>query len=407
MTKTKSKIIVLLIAIITLFSTICYAENESTEGTQNPEPRSTEETTPISNEEDSIEGSDTPTNSNIHSGDLYIINSNVKMDQLVDGNVYIIGNNVEITGQVAGNIYVIGNNVTFDKSYVQASVYVLANKVTFGGIASDLYIAASSLEIPENMGIYRDLKGVLNTLYLNGIVGRNAFVTANNISLEKDGVTGSIYGDFNYSSKQEINVPEGAVQGDTKFSKTHDFNVSKSQVFLNYVFSLLGSLVLTIAIFFLAKWLTPKAVEKTANAFSKDWPKMLGFGLATLVALPIASIILMITVVGIQVSFVVLTAYGILLYLSFAAVCLVLAKFIANKKGPAKLGKEFLALLGVTIILWALTIIPFGIGLAIRVILCVLGLGMLTHAMVIKKTISNEDKEKKKLDKQTKKEDKK
>ena len=406
MTKTKSKIIVLLIAIITLFSTICYAENENTTGTPDPEPRSTEEPTTTSNEEDMIEGSDTPTNGNIHSGDLYIINSNVKMDQLVDGNVYIIGNNVEITGQVAGNVYIVGNTVTFTNSYVQASVYVLANKVTFGGIASDLYIAANSLEIPENMGVYRDMKGVLNTLYLNGIIGRNAFVAANNISLEKDGVKGSIYGDFNYSSKEEINIPEDSVQGDTNFSKMHEFTISKSEVVMSYVFSLLGTLVLTIVIFFLAKWLTPKAVEKTANAFSKDWPKMLGFGLATLVALPIASIILMITVVGIQISFFVLAVYGILLYLSFAAVCLTLAKLIANKKEPAKLGKEFLILLGIAVILWILTIIPFGIGLAIKFILCVLGLGILTYSMVIKKTISSEDKDNKKLEKQNKKEDK-
>ena len=90
-TKISKFLLVLMLIIITISSySVCFATEAVT----------------TSEAEAAQEGTSESTQEEIYSGDLYIFDTNVIMDRLVDGNVFIMGTNVEVTGQVNGNLFV-------------------------------------------------------------------------------------------------------------------------------------------------------------------------------------------------------------------------------------------------------------------------------------------------------------
>lgn len=103
------------------------------------------------------------------SGDAFIVANKVVLDpgSIIRGNLFIIANEVEIGEQ--SNIY--GN------------LYVTANKLTFNGFTNDLY--ASVKDFTSNYYytyIYRDMHLLAENASINGVVRRNAFISADNLS---------------------------------------------------------------------------------------------------------------------------------------------------------------------------------------------------------------------------------
>ena len=146
MSKRFSKILLtllLLIVIITSFS-LCFATDGEVSNTATE--NSSESTT--NSTETSTEGTDSE--QEIYSGDLYLFDDKIVMDQLVDGNVFIFGKDVQITGQVNGNLYVLANKVTFGatpeetangieyNTYIRYSIFACAKEITINDIISEL-----------------------------------------------------------------------------------------------------------------------------------------------------------------------------------------------------------------------------------------------------------------------------
>lgn len=399
MLKNKTKLIVLLFTIITFITTFSFAANETEEGIPEEYHRSSEttatdentpntdtsnETAPISEEGGANDETNTSSiQSDIHQSDLYLFDSDVTMDKLVNGNVYIFGNNVKITGQIAGNLYVCGNNVTVEDAYIQSSAYIVAQKITFGGIASDLYATCNSLEIPSDCGVYRDLRVGCNTAYITGIIGKDAFISTEALSLEKDGNIATIYGNLNYSSNSEINIPSGSVEGKVNYSKSVQNEISISKKITNYLFEAACAIVFTLVIYLIALWLAPKTIESIKDTLSKHWLPSFGIGLLALILIPIISIILMISIIGVPLAFVLLVLYGLLLSISISVLSISLTKIIANKFNINKKLMNVLILILVSLVIWALKLIPF-VGPIVYFILLLAGFGSIIMSTIFK-----------------------
>lgn len=392
MLKHKCKIIAIIIAIITFISTFCYAENEITNNTVSSDTNvvTTSETSTDQSAVTTSENTENPdsldstyTQPEIYEGDLYLFDSNVKMDKLVNGNVYIMGNNVEITGQVAGNIFVLGNNVTFNQSFIQSSVFVLANTVSFNAVSSDLYVSSSNLEIPAKFGVYRDLKASCGNVSISGNIGRDAYIDANSISLEKDNQKAAIYGDLNYTSQSEITVPDGSVEGEISYSKKA-VNTSSTRSLQSYIISLISTILFTLFIYLLLRLIAPKSMEKLSATATHSMPKILGLGILSLILIPIISIILMITVVGVPISFLLLVLYGLLISISTATFTIGISSLFCYKRNISKKLAQYLTITISTIIVWIVTILPFGIGSIAQLIFTIVGLGIILFALFTK-----------------------
>lgn len=214
MLKSKSKLLILVFAIILLISSFSLAaEPVVTSEVPGDNAKTAEEQAPTNENE--------PLPSDIRNDDLYLFGDNVVMDQLVDGNVYLFGNNIEVSGRVNGNLYAFGNKITFKEgSYAVNSIFVAGNNVELDTQANDLYACANTINISYNTFIVRDLRVGANNFTFNGCVGRNAFVSADNFNF----VTGTensalVYGDLNYTSNTKLDISSELVQGNINYTE--------------------------------------------------------------------------------------------------------------------------------------------------------------------------------------------
>lgn len=377
MLKNRSKLIVVILAILLLISTISFATNDDVS------PVSSEgnviSTVPGDNAktEGTTESTEAP---EIKDTDLYLFDDNIVMDQLVDGNVFLFGNNIEITGKVNGSLYVFGNKVTFKSgSYVVQTIYACANEVYFEGDANDLYVVCNTLNMTYDSFIVRDLRVGANTFTYSGGVGRNAYVVADNFTFttedENDGI---IFGDLNYSSKSKLDLSKEFVQGDLNYTEISNtsYEPTVKDIIIDKITDLLISLFITVVVFLLVLWLAPKFMKKSSSFVSSKAFPAFGIGLIALIVIPIAAICLMISTIGIPVAFALLGLYVSMLLICTAIVNTCITNKIKEKFNFSQKYQTALALIITTIVVWALQQIPY-IGGFIGFILVVIGLGIM------------------------------
>ena len=106
-------------------------------------------------------------------------------------------------------------------------------------------------------------------------------------------------------------------------------------------------------------------------------------GLVAMIVVPLVSIALFFTVIGIPVAFALIAVFAIILAISFATVSINLANKLASKvKVLAKFNNLF-AVIIVTLVLWLITLIPY-VGPIVNMLLVLCGLGMVLANIISK-----------------------
>ena len=389
MFKNKFKIATALILLaILLFSTFSFATETDISA---EEPTSNNETVTTSNDENVTLSDEAYSNDDIYQGDLYLFpdsnSGDVVMDKLVNGNVYIIGKNVKISGQVAGNVFVMGTNITFEKeSYVQSSVFALGQNIEFSSVAYDLYAACQSITIAEDCGVYRDARIAAESLTINGIIGRDAYISGSDISINSD--TATIYGNLTYNSQSELTLDEGVVEGTVTYnpvqkstSTEKTFNVAST------VKDIISTAVFCIVIWFVLSLIAPKFEKNTSSiSNAKTCLKYFGIGLLQLIAVPVISIILMfIPVVGAPIGLFLLAIYFILMFvvrsLTVTGIGNILSKKF-NSSNSKLINCLFVAISSIVISI--ISLIPY-LGGLVGFIVFTVGYGMITAYLFFNK----------------------
>ena len=291
MLKNKKKIISIFLLLIILFSTISivYANNESGEY-DIMLLDSNEDVLPTNNENNLTNNSNQTTN--LKSGDEYLVGENVTIDYTVDGNIFIFANTVTISEQIGGDAFIIANKITIDnKGYIYSNLFALAKSIEIQGIVYDAYVSAEDFTISGGY-VYRDLRLISKNFNNFGVVGRNAYVDCSSMNFELEDKTGIIYGNLEYSSKSEINLPESAVSGETKFTKSITTEISTSHLIYNYIINLGSFIIFVIVVWLLCLWIAPKFLNNSNELVGKKTLNISGLGILTLIGIPIICIIL-------------------------------------------------------------------------------------------------------------------
>lgn len=394
MLKNKSKIVVLLIAIIMLISTISFATDNTAvnENARTAEPEATltnEEAVPTN---EAVENTTTEQTPEIYNGDLYLFDNNVVMDKLVDGNVFICGQNVEITGRVNGSLFVFGNKVTFgENSYVVQSIYACANELVLNGAANDLYATANKIDISYNSFIIRDLRVAAETFNFNGGVGRDAFVEANNFKFSTEADNSAIvYGNLTYSASTELSLNNELVQGTINYSKYQAESGEKTtgEIVIDKIISLCEALLYTAVVFLLAMFFAPKFLEKSKEFISKKSFAAFGVGLLACIVTVVVSFALLFSYIGVPLAFAIMALLVIMMSIGFAVTSTCITYKVAEKMKIEKKSLIWLTLAIVTIIIWALKQIPY-IGWIVTIVATVLGFGIILLYLFTKNKKNN------------------
>ncbi len=303
-------------------------------------------------------------------GDIIAAGGNVKVSGPVGGNIRIAGGQVEINGPVEKNILVFGGNVILgEKSDVQGGI------LAFGG----------NMELRGH--VQKKARIFAGSLTVTGKLDDNleAYVGDDTESFLVIYPTAKIEGDVTYTSLEKMNIHDGAqIKGEVihKIPKEALIKIKKRKLILGLygigwlvskIFSFLSMLVIGFALLIAA----PKLFIKMKNEMHKKPLTKMGYGFIYLILIPVIAFLLVFTIIGIPLSFIIVSLY---------LICLMIVKIFVSYTIGHKLfeifdipNKNKFAVFSFGLVVFILLIsIPF-IGWPAKFVLTIWGLGALVE----------------------------
>ncbi|TSC51843.1 MAG: hypothetical protein LiPW41_790 [Parcubacteria group bacterium LiPW_41] len=228
-------------------------------------------------------------------GDLFAVGGNVTVSSQILGDVRIGGGTIIITGDIAGDAVIGGGQIT------------LSGK----SVGGDVAIAGGTVRVDSEVKGKAKIAG--GKIYINAPIDGNVDIKAENLTL---GPNANIKGNLKYEATKPVTIEEGGkVSGETSFTEIKRnkggrkdtngvFGFFDFALLTKFVTLLVSSLVIGLIFTKYSKELVEKA---TANPL-----KELGRGIVTLIVLPILSIILLVTIIGIPFGIIGLLSFIIL-----------------------------------------------------------------------------------------------
>ena len=320
--------------------------------------------------------------------DLFLYDTNIEMSDVVDGNVFAYGSNVKITGEIYGDLFVFADSLEItEDGIVHGNIFTYATNITVSGIVSDIYAISDNFNLTNSAILARNLYLYTNTASLYGQVSRDAFISCENLSFG-DSKNVIIKNNLNYSSKQEAQIPEGAVVGETNYTQVQ---VNNNNFILSTVLSIIRILIFSFVIIMFSIWLSPKFKDRACKIISTKSLKAFGIGLLTLSMTIIISIILLIFTygLGISIALALIALLILCLAISNTVFSMSISKLLANKFNFTKNSAFVVLTLLVVLILELVKFIPY-IGGLIRFMTAIIGLGILCINTYKRKDLVNE-----------------
>lgn len=404
MLKNKTKILVfLLILAISLTTSFVYADNETTLEDDIIPISDNLESSPVENNAENPISTNEPTEDTYKSHDVYLTGDNVTIDYVVDGNLFVMADTVTINSKIGGDAFIMAKTINVgDQAYIFSNLFAIADSIDIKGVVYDVYALAQNFTI-SNGYIYRDAKLCCNTININGAIGRNAFVSCSNINFNTDeNDKGIIYGDLTYSTPSELSFDKNIVNGNVTY-KAPKVSPEKSvrEIVASYISDLGAFLAFVIIIWLVCLWLAPKFLNDTNKFVGKKTLNVLGTGLLTLIAVPIACIILLLLQLTAGISLLTVAIYILALIVAKSIFTIVANNYLCSKLNINKNTGIFGMLIVSGVIVWVISELPY-VGGIVSFIISVLGLGVLVSAILPKKakkaSDTNEVKETTKTD---------
>ena len=368
-TKNKQKVIALslsIIVVLLLFATQVSAETISGNNIVVKSDETLEQTSFLSGNNIRIDGDIKAT--------AFVAGNHIEINGTIDGDLFVAAQSITINGKVEGSIFTASQNVTIN-NHVANNIYSTGaildvNAQTDGSV----FLAGQNINLKDKAHINKDAFIGGANIYQDGKI--NGDLTSSSTSLD---VEGDINGDLNYRSETKANGLNNAnIAGDINWSEVKP-KETKPFFTLFKVFSVIFSILAALVI-----WLVIRLIRKTfwVNLATKIESKplqTLGFGTLALILTPFIAVALMLTVIGIPLSFILLIVYGISLYISKIIISVFFA-FSLQKRYNWSFAKGFWLFLLSLILLSILVAIPI-VGWLIRFIIAIFGLGAIVLSL--------------------------
>ena len=240
-----------------------------------------------------------------------------------------IGGNDTISQPVQGSVVAIGGNVTVNAP-VTKGAHIVAGSVTIAqgaNITGDVKVAAGNVTMDGS--IDGALKVAAGRVRINGPVTGNASIAAGTLEL---GPAARIQGKLTFHGDDLRQDPAAQVAGGVVHVAPHTrwYNRSSGDRFLHGWAWTIGLMVLAGI---LAATL-PGPSNRMANELREHPGSTLLSGFLAFTAIPIAGVLLMLTIVGIPIALLGLMAYGVMLLLGYVWVAVVAGGMLLDRVKP-------------------------------------------------------------------------
>ena len=299
-------------------------------------------------------------------GDVFICTSGTAtIDTFISGNVFICASNIEIS----------------ENSQIEASLFTMSENLTILGVVDgNVYSICQDFILEEMAYINLDLFLTSQNVNINGQIYRDANLSAGKIAFSENAHIGE---DLNYSSEQEIAIPDGVVSGNVKYSNTTYTETRQNEV-SQWIYSALSFIILVIALFIISKWIHCKFMKEHTN-FIHDLPKYLLYGILGFIVTPIISILFLILGITAPLSVILFFLYFILMLIA-SAITLITISNLCNEKLKEKLAindtlRTILVLILLCIAYKLLKLIPT-VGFIVTLAFVIIGYGILMKSII-------------------------
>lgn len=274
----------------------------------------------------------------ISSGDALTVES----AEVIDDDIYYFGDTVTISGTILGDAVIFCREAVIDGK-IEGSLLVFAETIQINGeivgsarggansmffkgsTGRDLMVAANTISITGSVG--NDLLAGANSVTLTGTVGRNIMASVNRFVVDSPvggdikahvndlifGSSARVAGKVTYTSENEAVVNSGALisgnlnrldpPSETVFTSTGRTAWS----FIRPILSLLAVTLLMTLLF-------PVLTSKTALTIKNKPGISIGYGALVVFVVPIAALLMLITIIGIPISLLSMLLYIVLIY---------------------------------------------------------------------------------------------
>ncbi|MDO4850312.1 MAG: hypothetical protein Q4A93_00370 [Actinomycetota bacterium] len=249
-------------------------------------------------------------------------------DEEVGGNSFIAGQNVELSGgRVGTDLFVTGQNVRVAGTEVSSAVFAAGATVNLTTAGTpEVFATGQQVDLT---GTARAAHLAGNSVTLGGTVEGDVSVAAEHVTIQP-GTT--VNGTLKVTASEEPTIPSDATIGNYTYepatqSTTRGIAGNRNTLVRTFLISLAGMLVLGILMLSLG---TERPFAIAAKRFTTR-PTLLLFGLLFLCVMPLAILILLITVIGARAALAALCLY------LFAAI--IATVFCAISMGRLAFGK--------------------------------------------------------------------
>jgi cytoskeletal protein CcmA (bactofilin family)/uncharacterized membrane protein len=334
----------------------------------------------------------------VYNGDYFASGAIVEISGTVNGDVYIFAKAVTIDGEVNGDLLCCAGSIDISGK-IAHNCRVLAGQVlTSGEIGKNATIAAGNLQMLPSASVNGNLVAIAGNVELAAKIGSDVTVVASNLRVaaqinnDLQAYVGQmritskavIGGNLDYRSNSPAWIePEATIRGTVEYHPSFLHELTKGtwiQSFLvgSRILAILMNFTYSFAIGVILIKIFPKNLESALHELKKYPMKSLSYGIVLLVLLPLASLLLLMTILGIPFALT-LIALNIIGFYTAKVYCIFWASnWIFGKMGM-KTSRVPSFLLGL-IVYFCLTAIPvFGTILAFAFMLLGLGAGVLSQ----------------------------
>ena len=297
-------------------------------------------------------------------GNMVILGEN----ETIDGNYYAAGGNIEIYGTVNGDLFLAGNSIKINSDNINGDIFIAANSIKIKGqINGSLRLAGQYITLEESE-ISRNVAALGQFFYLEkeaSVLGHLGFVgqslslsgivqgkveaalatfqlsgqaqndvelyfgqsTEQSISLTDEAVVGgALY--YQSLSQEEINQNADIVGG-VHFNKVVKKNQEgfDSSKFLGLLFKFFGLLIVGMV----GLYLWPGFFHRSSELFYQKPLPTFFKGLMFLLMVPVLSLLLMFSFIGLPLALLIMVLWLMALYLAQIITAWLLGKLVKDK----------------------------------------------------------------------------
>ncbi len=318
-----------------------------------------------------IAGGDVSVNTHVI-GDLFAAGATISVGDsaVIENSLMAAGRRVDVNGTVVNSARAFAQDINI-RGHVEGNVMGFAGTMILdnsGWIEKDLSYFGGEVILRGRVG--GNVKGEMESAVISGQVDGDVYLEAEEITVLPTAIIG---GKLRYRSKQEAKVEEGAqiFEGIERLApeKAQGSGYSLGS-FLWDAWWYFAAVVVGLVLLMLFRPFVTEVKETLLQSSLRS----LSLGFLFVVCLPVAAIVLGITLLGVPLAVLTLIGWLVLLYVAKIFVALAAGEWLLGRLRGGKMSAAILSLLAGLFLLTIATLIPYA-GFLIRIMIVSLGFG--------------------------------